>query len=128
MCCWSSYTWPAYIWTILSLISAITVSFSIYFSNWIHFVENGKITSLSTFRICPNSTETIQVSCEDYLSFENMYSDEWRACTIILGIGACLLILVALTAIFGMFIPRLFNKCVTAITAVTQILAGELNL
>ena len=31
--------------------------------------------------------------------------------------------MVALTAIFGMFIPRLFNKCVTAITAVTQILA-----
>ena len=127
MCCWSSYTWPAYIWSVVSVVAAVTVSFSIYFSNWVEIIDSsrGNVTSLSPYRTCVNQRERITVECSDYLNFDRILSDEWRACTILLGIGACLLILVAITSLFGMVVPRLFSKVVTVLMAITQGIAGE---
>ena len=41
------------------------------------------------------------------------------------GLGACLLILVALTAVFGLFIKHLFNVGVTVVVMVLQITGGK---
>ena len=126
MCCWSSYTWPAYIWSILSILSAITVGVSVYFSNWIQLQEaDGRWSSMSPYRICANFSSQITIQCEDYLSFEEMFSDWWRACTILVGAGACFLILVAITSVFGMVVPRLFSKVVTVLIAGVQFIGGE---
>lgn len=126
MCCWSSYTWPAYIWSVLSILSAIVVGVSVYFSNWIQLQEvDGLWSSMSPYRICANFSSQITIECEDYLSFNEMFSDWWRACTILVGAGACFLILVAITSVFGMVVPRLFSKIVTVLIAGVQFFGGE---
>ena len=123
--CCSSYTAPAYIWAILSIAAAITCPFGLYFSNWLEFeYSDGRITSLSSFRKCENETSRITVSCDDYYSFNEMFSTSWQSVTLIFGIGACLFILVALTAIFGFFIKHLFNVVVGIITIISQALGG----
>ena len=123
--CCSSYTAPAYIWAILSIIAAVTCPFGLYFSNWLELeYSDGRITSLSSFRKCVNETTRITISCDDYYSFGDIFSPAWKAVTLLFGIGSCLLILVALTAIFGFFIKHLFNIVVGIITIVSQILGG----
>ena len=123
--CCSSYTASAYIWAVLSIISAITCPFGLYFSNWLEReYSDGRITSLSSYRKCENETGRITVSCDDYYSFEEMYSSWWKAVTLLFGAGACLLILVALTATFGFCIKHLFNIVVAVITIIAQILGG----
>ena len=121
--CCSSYTAPAYIWAFLSVIAAITCPFGLYFSNWLEIEHGGLVSSVSSFRMCSNVT-LFSVSCETYLSFSEMYTDAWRAVTLMFGIGSCLLILVALTAIFGFCVKHLFNIVVTVITVIAQGLGG----
>ncbi|XP_011402532.1 PREDICTED: lipoma HMGIC fusion partner-like [Amphimedon queenslandica] len=120
--CCSSYTPLAYIWTVLSVIAALLCPFGLYFSNWLERVspDGNSITSLSSFRRCPNDTSQISVACEEYLSFGEIYSAAWQAVTLLFGLGACLLILVALTSLFGLCIRHLFNKCVGIITITSQ--------
>lgn len=123
--CCSSYTAPAYIWAFLSILAAITCPFGLYFSNWLEREEpGGMVSSLSSFRECTNET-AISVTCDQYKSFGDIPSDAWRAVTLMFGIGACLLILVALTAIFGFCVKHLFNIVVTVITVIAQTLGGE---
>lgn len=124
--CCSSYTVPAYFWAFFSIVAAIACPFGLYFSNWLEKEERpGIVTSLSSFRECTN-VSLISVSCDQYKSFGDIYSDAWRAVTLMCGIGACLLILVALTAIFGFCVKHLFNIVVTIITVIAQLLGGKL--
>lgn len=124
--CCSSYTAPAYIWALLSILAAVTCPFGLYFSNWLEKVTGPEmVSSLSSFRMCTNET-LFSVTCETYLSFNEMYTDAWRAVTLMFGIGACFLILVALTAIFGFCVKHLFNIVVTVITVIAQVLGGKL--
>lgn len=124
--CCSSYTAPAYIWAILSILSAITCPFGLYYSNWLEYRANDTtVTSLSSFRRCENQSSRFSIKCDDYLSFSQMYSTSWQTVTLLFGIGACLLILVALTAIFGFFVRYLFNIGVIIITVLAQVLGGK---
>lgn len=126
--CYSSYTAPAYIWASLSIIAAILCPFGLYFSNWLEKPVgiNGDFwDSVSSFRVCKNESSRISSSCTSYLSFDQIYSVEWKAVTLLMGAGACLLVLVALTAIFGFCITKLFNKAVVILTFTFQLLGGE---
>ena len=125
--CCSSYTPLAYLWTLLSVLCALLCPFGLYFSNWLEHVsqDGNSITSLSSFRRCPNATSQLSVSCEEYLNFGEIYSMAWQAVTLLFGLGACLFILVALTSLFGLCIRHLFNKCVVVITIVSQSLGGK---
>lgn len=125
--CFSSYTLPAYIWAVLSIIAAILCPFGLYFSNWLEKSadDNGDFwDSVSSFRVCQNETSRISTACTSYLSFDQIYSPEWKAVTLLMGAGACLLVLVALTAIFGFCITKLFNKAVVVLTFTFQLLGG----
>lgn len=126
--CCSSYTIPAYFWASLSILAAIACPFGLYFPNWLErsFGADGStFTALSSFRLCLNETKPISVSCESYLTFGEIFSPHWKAVTLLMGLGSCALVLVALTAIFGFFVRRLFSKAVVAITASVQALGGE---
>ena len=134
--CPSSYTAPAYIWAFLSILAAIACPFGIYFSNWIEItrevhVVNGvnrtEYDSFSSFRLCRNESSRFSTSCSSYLTFGEIFSHEWRAVTLLMGAGACFLVLVALTAIFGFFVIKLFNRVVVVLTVVFQMLGGEWN-
>lgn len=125
MCRFSSYNPPAFVWTFLSVIAALACSIGLYFSNWIERDAGGdKVNSMSPYRVCIEHNK-ISVSCNSYLSFGNIYSPEWRACTLMMGCGACLLILVALTSLFGLCVKKLFNIVICIIIIVSQVLAGE---
>lgn len=126
--CPSSYILPAYIWAVLSIIAAILCPFGLYFSNWIEReTAPGSWDSISSFRVCINESSRFSTDCSSYLLFGDIYSNEWRASTLLLGIGACFLVLVALTAIFGFCIVKLFNKVVVVLTFCFQLLGGELE-
>ena len=124
--CCSSYTWPAYIWATLSILAAFMCPFGLYFSNWlVARQEDGTYNSVSSFRVCLNETSRISFSCDSYLMFDGIYSTYWQAVTLLMGIGTCFIVLVALTSIFGFFVRKLFNPVVVAITGSFQALGGE---
>ena len=123
--CCSSYTTPAYAWAVLSALAAFMCPFGLYFSNWLEREEGGRYNSVSSFRLCLNETSRISVACDSYLTFGDMYSPEWQAVTLMMGIGACLLVLAALMAIFGLFVRKLFSKGVVALTTMVQALGGK---
>lgn len=122
--CPSSYTIPAYIWAVLSIIAAIACPFGLYFSNWLEVSRNGSYDSISSFRVCTNETSRISTDCSSYQMFNQIFSAEWKAVTLLMGVGACFLVLVALTAIFGFFVNKLFNKVVVVLTFCFQLLGG----
>lgn len=123
--CPSSYTPLAYIWAVCSIVAATMCPFGLYFSNWLEKQEvGGGWDSVSSFRVCKNETSRISTGCSSYLTFGQIYSSEWKAVTLLLGIGACFLVLVALTAIFGFCIVKLFNKAVVVLTFCFQLLGG----
>ena len=123
--CPSSYTIPAYIWAFLSIISAILCPIGIYFSNWLERHINGTVNSASSFRVCINETSIASISCSSYLSFDQIFSPEWKAVTLIMGAGGCFLVLVALTSIFGFCVRHLYNKAVMILTLIFQALGSE---
>ena len=125
--CPSSYKPPAYIWAFMSILAAIMCPFGLYYSNWLEKREqNGNWNSMSSFRLCLNRSSRISTSCTSYLTFGNIYSVEWKAVTLLMGLGAYLLLLVALTSIFGFFVRKLFNKVVVVMTFCFQALGSEL--
>ena len=81
---------------------------------------------MSSFRLCLNESSRISSECTSYVTFGNIYSTEWKAVTLLMGLGACLLLLVALTSIFGFFVRKLFNKVVVVMTLCFQALGSEL--
>lgn len=124
--CCSSYTIPAYVWTVFSVLAAILCPFGLYFSNWLEYrYPDGKFSSFSSFRTCSNHSQRVPLSCEDYLNFNEIYSPAWQAVTLMFGIGACLLILVALTSLFGLCVKHLFNIAVVILVITAQVLGGE---
>lgn len=100
--------------------------FGLYFSNWIEKETNGTISSASSFRLCLMQSSRISSNCESYYSFNEMYSIEWKTVTLLIGIGACFLMLVALTSLFGLFVRYLFNKVVAVLTIIFQLLGVTL--
>ena len=127
MCRFSSYNPPAFVWTFLSVIAALACAIGLYFSNWIEQDDGDKVNSMSSYRVCLQQ-DMISVNCDSYMSFGEIFSPEWRACTVMMGCGACLLILVALTSLFGLCVKKLFNVVICAIIITSQVLAGECSL
>lgn len=124
--CPSSYTAPAYIWAFLSILAAIMCPFGLYYSNWLEIEPiPGRFNSLSSFRLCLNESSRISIGCTSYLTFGDIYSDEWKAVTLLMGAGACFLLLVALTSIFGFCVRKLFNKVVVVLTFCFQALGSK---
>ena len=127
--CCSTYTLPAFLWALLSSVAAVLCPTGLYFSNWLQRkTPYNTYNSLSSFRLCLNETNLITVSCDAYMSFNEIYSAEWKAITLLMGFGACCLIFAALMSLFGICVRKLFNKCITASVATLQGLGGEFRV
>ncbi len=124
--CPSSYTIPAYIWAFLSIAAAILCPMGIYFPNWLVRERSGTFDTVSSFRVCLNETSTASLECSSYLNFDQIFSPEWKAVTLLMGAGGCFLVLVALTAIFGFCVRQLFNLVVMILSLIFQALGSEL--
>lgn len=122
--CPSSYRRPAYIWVFASILAAIMCPFGLYYSNWLEIEQSpGHWSSMSSFRLCLNRSR-ISIDCTSYLTFGEMYSTEWKAVTLMMGVGACLILLVALASVFGLCVRKMFNKYVVALIFCLQGLGG----
>ena len=125
--CWSSYTLPAYLWTVFSFFTAVICPVGLYYSNWLQKVTpEGTYNSLSPYRLCLNETGQFSTSCQAYFSFDEIYSSEWKAITLLMGIGACCLIFSGVMSLFGLCIKKLFNVYVTVLVVILQCLGGEI--
>ena len=121
----SRWTLPAVSWSLLSVVSAVLCSLGLYFSNWLQReTADGTFNSASSFRLCLNESSLLSTSCESYFTFNEIYSAEWKAVTLLMGAGACLLVFTALLSLFVFCVHRFFNACVTCIIGVLQCLGG----
>lgn len=124
--CCSSYTLPAYLWAALSSLSAVLCPIGLYFSNWLQRkTPENTYNCLSSFRLCLNETSLIQISCDAYFSFNEIYSPEWKAITLMMGLGACCLVFAGVMSLFGFCVRKLFNRYVTILVAILQCFGGE---
>ena len=124
--CCSSYTIPAYLWTVFSSISAVLCSIGLYFSNWLEReTPESTYNSVSSFRLCLNETKQLSTTCEAYFSFDEIYSPEWKAITLLMGMGSCSLIFAGAMSLFGLCIRKLYNRYVTVLVAAVQCLGGK---
>lgn len=123
--CYSSYTIPAYLWVLVSSLAAIVCPIGLYFSNWLQreTTEN-TYNSLSPYRLCLNETSLMSFSCDAYFSFNEIYSTEWKAITLMMAFGACCLIFVAAMSLLGFCVQKLFNKCITVLVVTIQCIGG----
>ena len=123
--CCSSYTWPAYVWTVFSSLSGLLCSLGLYFSNWLQReTPENTYNSLSAFRLCLNETNQFSLSCVAYFSFNDIYSTEWKVVTLLMGTAALCLVFAATMSLFGLCVRKLFNKYTTVLVAVSQALGG----
>ena len=113
------------LWSILSLLSAVLTSLGLYFSNWLQReTSDGTFNSVSAYRLCLNESSQLSVSCDSYFTFSEIYSAEWQAVTLLMGLGVCLLVFIALLSIFVFFVHKYCNKFVVFIMALLQCLGG----
>ena len=122
----SRWTVPTLLWSALSLVSAVLCSLGLYFSNWLQReTPDGSINSVSSFRLCLNESDQISASCDSYFTFDEIFSPEWQAVTIMMGLGACLLVFTGLISIFAFCVHRFCNKCLVCTIAIVQCFGGE---
>ena len=122
----SRWTLPTLLWSLLSATSAILCSLGLYFSNWLEReTEDDTINSVSSFRLCVNETASISASCDSYFTFNEIFSPEWQAVTLMMGLGACLLVFTGLISLFAFCVHRFCNKCLVCTIAILQCLGGK---
>ena len=120
------WTLPTLLWSLLSLASAALCSLGLYFSNWLQReTKDGNFNSVSSFRLCLNESAQISASCDSYFTFGEIFSLEWQAVTILMGLGACLLVFTGLISLFALCAHRFCNKCLVCMVAVLQCLGGS---
>lgn len=123
--CCSRWTLPSLLWSSLSLFSATLCSLGLYFSNWLQReTSDGVFNSVSSYRLCLNQTTQLSTSCDSYFTFNEIYSREWQAVTLLMGVGACLLTFIALVSLFVLCMHRFCNKCLVCIIAFLQSVGG----
>ena len=123
--CCSSWTVPTLLWSFLSVASAALCSLGLYFSNWLQHEVDGSFNSLSSYRLCVNQTSEISTDCDSYFTFNEIVSPEWKAVTVLMGLGACLLVFSGLISLFACCVHRFCNKCLVCTLAVLQCLGGK---
>ena len=127
--CCTRWTLPTLLWCLFSLTSAALCSLGLYFSNWLQReTKDGTINSVSSFRLCLNKSAQISASCDSYFTFGEIFSLEWQAVTILMGLGACLLVFTSLISLFALCAYRYCNKCLVCMIAVLQCLGGQLGV
>lgn len=125
----SRWTLPSLLWSVISLFSATLCSLGLYFSNWLQReAADGVYNSISSFRLCLNQSSIISVSCDSYFTFNEIYSTEWQAVTLLMGAGACFLVFTALLSIFVICGYKFFTVCTVGIIATLQSVGGRLHM
>ncbi|XP_064786664.1 LHFPL tetraspan subfamily member 6 protein-like isoform X2 [Oncorhynchus masou masou] len=129
----SSLTSAGVVWALLSFLCAAASCVGFFMPYWLLGSQMGKPVSFGTFRRCsyPVRDEARQATvmleqCGRYASFQGIPSLEWRICTVIIGLGCGLLLLVALTALMGFCLSDLISRTIGRVAGGIQFLGALL--
>lgn len=138
-----SLTAHGWVWATVSILAAGAAGTAFYWADWIHGPAqlNGQVANprqvtfeYGLFRRCnfleANSSDptsmVLRTDCGRYENFDEIPSVWWRTGTVLQGIGAGLLVLVALTAFFALFLEDVCNNALAYVAGGTQLIAGKL--
>eukprot|EP00117_Sycon_ciliatum_P045579 scpid52582/ scgid32748/ Lipoma HMGIC fusion partner len=138
MCC-GSLTGKGKFWAFVSIIAAGAAGTCFYWPDWINgpaqvSVGRNVTFEYGLFRRCNyierrlvNETQEVlelRTACGRYEGFQDIPSVWWQVSTILVGVAAGLLILVALTALFAVFLEDVCSKVLAYVAGITQLLAA----
>ena len=132
-----SLTGHGWLWATVSILAAGAAGTAFYWADWINgpalMPEARNVTfEYGLFRRCnflePNASNPSQMilrtDCGRYENFDEIPSVWWKVGTVLDGVGAGLLVLVALTAFFALFLEDVCNNVLAYLAGATQLLAG----
>ena len=76
------------------------------------------------YRVPPPSFPLYHVYCGRLISFDSILAVEWKTATLLMGVGACCLVVTAFISLFGCCIRKLFNVCLTLVVGLVQMLGS----
>ncbi|XP_055868113.1 LHFPL tetraspan subfamily member 6 protein-like [Biomphalaria glabrata] len=125
------------LWVVTSFAASIASAVGYYFPYWLegfYIHESGLRHPMyfGVFRRCsyPQLREDGNVAivdeCGRYTTFEDIPSLYWQISTITVGIGACLSLLLSLTAVVTLCVSDIITVRVARLTGVVQLFAGLL--
>lgn len=119
-------------WVFLSTASALLSSTGFFLPYWIQGNVYNLTVHLGVFRRCnflvkrENGLSVFKEACGRYASFQDIPSEAWKACTVMIGIGCGLLLLVAFTGMFSCCFKDIASRSSTRVGGTVQFLAGFL--
>lgn len=119
------------LWAFGSVLCALLSCTGYYLPYWIQGEIYNTTVHLGIFRRCnyltklDDGTTLLEQACGRYTDFVDIPSDAWKACTVLIGAGCSLLLLVALTSVFACCIRDVVTNGSARIGGLLQFLAGE---
>lgn len=121
-----------FFWAFLSMVTATLCSTGYYLPYWLHgSMLNATDVYFGTFRRCnyPRVSESgavvIMNECGRYSTFGDIPSLSWQICTVLVGIGCGMLLLVGFTAVFACCISDVVSKGAARVGGILQLFAGK---
>ncbi|XP_071798518.1 LHFPL tetraspan subfamily member 6 protein-like isoform X1 [Asterias amurensis] len=114
------------VWTLVSFLGTCLCCTGLIFPYWITGSMLEHPVHFGLFRRCnyPTSRAEIAVGCGRYSSFEDIPTLSWQLCTILLGVGCVVSMLVAFTGIFACCVKDLVTQRVGKVAGVIQFFAA----
>lgn len=128
----TSLTCIGIVWAALSLLSAIVACAGFYLPFWIKgTILDRTDTYFGSFRRCnyPKISDTgtilIVEECGRYTTFADIPSVSWQICTVVVGIGCGLALLVGFTASMSCCMVDVINKSTARGAGIIQLVSGN---
>lgn len=118
-------------WVLLSIISALLACTGYFLPYWVQGKIYNSTVYLGVFRRCnflikgEDGLSFLEKACGRYASFQDIPSEAWKACTVMIGIGCGFLLLVALTAMLSCCLKDIVTKTSARVGGAFQFLAGK---
>ena len=115
------------VWTFVSFVATCLCCTGFIFPYWITGSMFGHAVHFGIFRRCnyPTTSREIAVGCGRYSSFEDIPTLSWQLCTILIGAGCLVSMLVAFTGILACCVKDLVTRKVGKAAGIIQLFAGE---
>ncbi|XP_071949338.1 LHFPL tetraspan subfamily member 6 protein-like [Antedon mediterranea] len=124
-----SLTCSGVIWSLLSFCGMCLACIGFYMPYWIRgqmtFNQQNYTVNFGIFRRCnyPSNGMFIE-ECGRYLMFSDIPSNSWRVCTITVGVGCGLAMLVSFIGLFACLIKDILSKRIGRFTGLIQFFAA----
>lgn len=114
------------VWSVVSFLATCLCCVGFIFPYWITGSMLDHTFHFGVFRRCnyPTSSNDIIIGCGRYTSFEDIPTLSWQLCTILIGVGCVVSMLVSFTGIVACCVMDLVTQRVGRAAGVIQFLAA----